>query len=146
MSRDLRWILIIVNGVAAVGVLFFGRSRAEMLPEDLALPLIVEQQWAVGLLALYGINAFAAWRFRNLYSVAAARMLIFAVGAFTVVSYGADILSDHRSLLPEIFGAGVALADALLVSQLQARLALTAAMLILCLTGIAVGFESKEEA
>ena len=145
MNRNLRWILIVANAAAACGVLFFCNSRAEALPSDLSLPIAVEQQWIIGLLILYGLNALASWRFRDSYPVAAARMLIFAVAAFAVVSHATDILSEHRALLPQVFAPPASPADALLVSQLEARLAASAAMLTLCLTGIAVGFESKAE-
>ena len=146
MSQRLRWILLIANGAAAFGVLLFCGHRADALPEALALPITVEQQWVAGVLVLYVLNAAAAWRFRDSYAVSAARMLLFAGAAFLSVSHGVDLVGENRALLPNLFGADTAAEQLPFVLQLQARLAATAAILTLSLTAIAVGFEASDSA
>jgi hypothetical protein len=142
----IRWSIIVANAFAAGGVYLYCRAASAALPAQSAVALIVEQQWLAALLFLYLLNFVAAFRFRDSVAVSAARMVFFGIAAFVVVSHAIDICGDFRSILTQVFSFGTeATVNVLLVAEVRARLAAMAAMTVLCLTCIAVGFESTNE-
>jgi amino acid transporter len=139
MTRHIRWIIVIVVGIAALAVFFYCRFVAALLPEPLRVPLAVEQQWLAGVAVLYIVNFVAARKFKNSYAISAVRMLLFAVIAFALVSHTVDIVAEHSGMLHEIWKTEPA------AMQVRARLAAVTASTALCLTAVAVGFESAAD-
>ncbi len=145
MILQLRWMIILANIPAGLGVYFYCRTVSASLPAPSTTALAVEQHWLLILLFLYIVNFVAALKFRNSVAVSATRMLFFGIIAFVVISHAIDICSDHRTLLSQVFGTEAATdQNALLIAEVRARLAAMASMTVLCLTCIAVGFESSQ--
>lgn len=145
MSRNLKWTVILADGAAAVGVLFYAYAVLNRPQTVDTSPLVVEQQWLLGMLVLYAANFAIAARFRHSFSRTAGRMLFFAVIAFVVLSHGIDILGEHRAILPQVFGFDAISIESAESNILRARIAVMAAMLSLCLACIGIGFETVGE-
>jgi hypothetical protein len=144
MIPHIRWIIIIANALAAAGVYFYCETVSTSLPSSSVSALVVEQQWLAAMSFLYILNFAAAFKFRDSFAVSASRMLFFGVAAFVVVSHAIDICGDFRSILGQVFSLETFVKeDVVLVMEVRARLTAMAAMTILCLTCIAVGFESS---
>lgn len=144
MTQHIRWIIVIAVGIAAVGVFFYCRFVAAVLPEPLSIPLAVEQQWLAGISVLYIVNFIAARKYKNSYAISAVRMLLFAAIAFALISHGVDIVAEHSGMLSKVWGTEpTSEIDKPVVMQARARLAAMAAATALCLTAVAVGFESS---
>ncbi len=146
MTKNNKILLAVVNAVIGLGVYFYSHQVSLSLTEAQSVSLIVETRWLLVVLGLYLLNFPIAYKYRNLFAVSAARMLLFATIAFAAVSRLTDILSEHRNFINTIF---VGLTDdesnLFVIEQIRARLAVMVAITVISLTAIALGFESKEE-
>ena len=122
-------------------VLLVCRDTMAKIPSDAMEVLRIEQHWLMGAAVLYGITFVSAWHFKGTFSIAATRMLVWAIVAYITMSHGLDVVAAYRSNAMSVLGFGNADIDAGVLSGVRLRLINLAAIIVMAVIAISVGFE-----
>ncbi len=142
MNIMYRFLVITAGLLCAVAALLVGRTMIGQLSQEAAETLVIEQKWLMGAAVLYGITFLSAWHFRGSFSISASRMLIWAIIAYIALSHGFDIIAPYRSDIPYIFGLGSTDIDPQALAGIRTRIINMAAVVVMGIVAIGVGFES----